>query len=243
MSSSRKNSFITGGLFIIGTVAALVAAMVEPILNDKSYLTKLSANATQISIGALFYLIAAFASVGIAISLYSVLKRWNGGFAMGFVIFRTIEAVLYIVAVLGLLALLSVSQHFTNANSSDSASFKALGDMLLSLREQATLTGVFAFSLGSGIYYCLFFISRLIPRWLAGWGLLASVLMFIACLLALFSGNYITSYVPLILPIAVQEMVLAVWILVKGFNIAHITNSANVTEVTNEASLKVQPAS
>lgn len=39
-----------------------------------------------------------------------------------------------------------------------------------------------------------------------------------ACVLALFSGNLITSYIPLAAPLALQEIVLGVWLIVKGFN-------------------------
>jgi hypothetical protein len=70
------------------------------------------------------------------------------------------------------------------------------------------------------MYYILFFRSRLIPRWLSGFGIGAIILMTAACVLALFSGNRITSYIPLAAPIAVQEMVLAVWLIAKGFNTA-----------------------
>ena len=52
--------------------------------------------------------------------------------------------------------------------------------------------------------------------------LVAIVLLMAACLLALFSGNRITSYVPLAMAIFIQEMVLAVWLIVKGFDPAAV---------------------
>jgi hypothetical protein len=68
------------------------------------------------------------------------------------------------------------------------------------------------------MYYSLLFQSRLIPRWLSGFGIVAIILMATACVLATFSGNSITSYIPLAAPIAVQELVLGVWLIGKGFN-------------------------
>ena len=74
-----------------------------------------------------------------------------------------------------------------------------------------------AFSVGALMYYNLLYRSRLVPRWLSGWGILAIVLSLVACLLALFGHHPVTSYVPLVLPIAAQEIVLAVWLIAKGF--------------------------
>src|SRR5215467_12636746 len=70
------------------------------------------------------------------------------------------------------------------------------------------------------MYYYLFYRSRLVPRWLSGWGIAAIILMIVACLLAWFSHNPVTTYTILALPIGVQEMVLAVWLIAKGFNSA-----------------------
>ena len=121
----------------------------------------------------------------------------------------------------GLVCLLSLStlgQQFTSALAADRASLQAIGDALLSVHNRAALLGVFAFCLGAFLYYYLFFRSRLIPRWLSGFGIVAITLMMVACVLSLFSGNLITSYIPLAAPIFLQEMVLAVWLIVKGFN-------------------------
>jgi hypothetical protein len=127
---------------------------------------------------------------------------------------------MYIAAVVSLLSLLTVSKQIANSGAADRASLQAVGNALLSLNEHATLAAVFAFSLGALMYYYLFFQSRLIPRWLSGWGIAASILMGAGCVLSLFSDNPVTGYALLIIPIAVQEMVLAVWLIVKGFSSA-----------------------
>jgi len=234
MNSDRKIAVVTGVIFIIATVAALVAAPVDSLLTGTDYLIKVSANASQVTAGALFYLIAAFTSVSIAISLYPVLIKWNAGLALSSVVFRSIEAVMYIAAVVSLLSLLTLSQQSANAGVADRALLQAIGDSLRSVRDHATLSAVFAFSLGAFSYYYVFFQSRLVPRWLSGWGIAASILMLTACFLSLFGDSPVTGYALLILPIALQEMVLAVWLIVKGFNSSAIASESAKTNMKAE---------
>jgi hypothetical protein len=218
MRSNRKIAVITGVVFIIATVAALVAAALLPDLTGPDSLAKLSGSANQVTGAALFYLIAAFTSAGIPICMYPVLKGQNAGLALGSVVFRSVEAVFYMIGLVSLLSLLTLGNQLTSAGAIDRSSLQAVGDLLLSLRQHATVAGVFAFSVGALLYYVLFFQSRLIPRWLSGWGIAAIILMLAACVLALFSDSPVTGYVLLALPIALQEMVLAVWLIVKGFS-------------------------
>ncbi len=209
---------ITGVIFIIATVASLVATTLTPVQTGTDYLTQFSAHTNQVAVGALLYLVSFFASAGIAIAMYPVMKRSNAGLALGSVVFRAIEATFYMVGLVCLLSLPALGQQFTTAGAADRASLQVIGDSLVSVHDYAALVGVFAFCLGAFMYYYLFFQSRLIPRWLAGFGIVAIILMMVACVLALFSGNLITSYIPLAFPIFLQEMVLAVWLIVKGFN-------------------------
>lgn len=221
MDTDRRIALSAGALFIIATAAVLAAtAISQPVLDHADYLTRVASGAGRLSGAALLDFVAAAASAGIAISLYPVLRRWNVGLALGSVAFRTMEALLYIAGLVSLLSLVDLSRQFAGASPAERVSLQAIGDSLLSLRQEAIVAGVLAFSLGALMYYYLFYRSRLIPRWLSGWGIVAIVLMAVACVLAWFSHNPVTSYTILALPIAVQEMVLAVWLIARGFSSA-----------------------
>ncbi len=218
MTSTRKVAVTTGVLFVIATVAGLAGAALNPSLTGTDYLTGVAAHENQATAASLAFLIAAFASVGIAISLYPLIRKSAEGLALGSVVFRALEATMYMTGVVSLLSLQKVSEHFMTAGTAERASLQAIGDTLVGVHDGSSVLGVFAFSVGAFLYYCFFFRSRLIPRWLSGWGIVGVILMVGACVLALLSGNAVTSYVPLAAPIGVQEMVFAIWLLAKGFD-------------------------
>jgi hypothetical protein len=231
MNTNRKTAIIAGILFIIATTASLLSTVFSgSILDAPDYLIKIFVNQNQVTIGVLLKIIAAMTSAGIAIAMYPVMKGSNAGLALGSVVFRALEAVFYIVGVVSLLSLLTLGQQFATAGVADRTSLQAIGNLLVSVRDHAALVGVFAFCLGAFMYYYLFFQSRLIPRWLSGFGIVAIILMMAACVLSLFSGNRITSYIPLAFPIFLQEMVFAIWLIVKGFNPSAVTSGAAKTE-------------
>lgn len=218
MDSSRRTALAVGLLFISATAASLLGTAIEPALTGTDYLTRVSENVIRVSGGGFLELMAAGTSAGIAISLYPVLKKWNGTLALGAVVFRAIEAVMYMLGAVSMLSLLKVAQQFTQAAGADRAWLQAIGDSLIAVRQEAVLAGVFAFVVGAFMYYYAFFRSGLLPRWLSGWGIAGVLLMFVACLSALFSRSPVTSYTILILPIAAQEIVMAIWLIARGFS-------------------------
>jgi len=221
MDSNRKTAIVVGVLFIIATVASILSLPFLEPMKATNYLVSVSANGDQVTTGALLLFIGAAAAVGIAISLYPVLRKYNEGLALGAVGFRLIEGVFYIVAVMGLLLLLTLSQEFVKAGAPDSSYFQTLGVLLVAgYRWVGNVGSLLAFSIGALLYYYIFYQTRLVPRWLSGWGLVAIILTMVSGLLVMFGliGPMSTGQVVLNLPIAPQEMVLAVWLIVKGFN-------------------------
>ena len=223
MNTNRGIATTAGVLFIVATVASLVgSAFTDPILGAPDYLAGISANRNLIIIGALLSFTAAATSAGIAISLYPLLRKYHEGLALGAVGFRLIEAVFYIVSATGLLSLLTLSQEFVRAETPDVAHFQVLGALILGMRDWAGFVfGVIAFCIGALLYYFVFYQSKLIPRWLSVWGLVGIVLLLSMVASVLFSEGPVSVSGPavfLVFPILVQELVLGVWLIVKGFN-------------------------
>ena len=226
---NRKTARIAGVLFIIATFANILSTPFLAPINTLNYLTEFSANQNQALIGALLVFIGAIASVSIAISLYPTLKKSNQTLALGAVSFRLIEAVLYIVGIVMIILLLTLSQEFVLAVAPSSSYFQTSGAVLLSGYHWASFVGgPLAFCLGAIMYYIVFYKTKLVPRWLSIYGLVGATLCILSSLLVMFNviGAFSNVQLVLNLPfIAVQEMVLAVWLIVKGFN-----SSANTSK-------------
>ncbi|MEZ5125121.1 MAG: DUF4386 domain-containing protein [Thermoleophilia bacterium] len=215
----RRAALFAGLLFIVADVATFAGdALLRPVVGS-DYLTQLHAHPGLAAVGVFAKLISALAGASIAVAMYQVLKRANVGMALGAVVFRALEATFYLVGAMSLLALLELSRQYAAAGAADRVSLQAIGDALMSLRTYAApLLGVFAFCVGSFLYNLLFLRARLVPRWLSAFGVVATLSLAVACMLSLFSGNRITSYIPLAFPIFVQELVLAGWLIAKGFD-------------------------
>ena len=221
MDSNRKTAIIVGVLFIIGTAAGIISVgFTGSILDDPDYLIEVSANENQVKIGALLEFTMAAATAGIAISLYPILKKHNEGMALGSVGFRIIEGALFSVGVISLLLLVPLSQEFVQAGAPDASSFQTLGELLVGGSTFSLVIGGLAFSLGALMYYYLLYQSKLIPRWLSGFGLIAVTLGLAQYLITFFSASaFASSEIEILhIPIFLQEMVFAVWLIVKGFN-------------------------
>lgn len=227
MPTHRTTAAIVGILFIAATAANLMSAsLTRSLVTAPDYLKSLSASGHQVLVGALFALIAALASASIAIALYPVLRRYNEGLALGAMGFRLIESVFYIVDIIGLLSLLALSQAFVKAGAPSDLYFQTISTLIQAGREWANFVfGVSAFSLGALMYYAVMYQSRIIPRWLAAWGVLGAASSLGAAVFILFGlVPYSPPMLIMILPIATQEMALAIWLIVKGFGVPSSTS-------------------
>ncbi len=221
MDSCRKTAIIVGVLFITATVAYSIGmVLLDPILGSSDYLTKASENENQVIIGAFFVLIDSVAVAGIGIAIYPILKKYDETKALGYAGARIAEGILFTVNVIFILTLLTLSQEFVKAGAPHDSYYQTLGTVLLAAGDWAFLLGFgVAFTLSALILNSFLYQSKLVPRWLSVWGFIGAALLWVYYLLQFVSVNQAEI---LFLPIAVQEMVFAVWLIIKGFNLTAI---------------------
>jgi len=235
--TSRTNAAVVGVLFILGTVPALLSLPLG--LNTvmaPDHLTAISTNEGQMIIFTAVKFVMGMACAGIGLALYPILKKYNEGLAFGAAGFRVIEGVVDVVGALLYVVLLALSQEFVKAGAPASSYFQTADVLIYTgidwFRDVAMLL---TFGIGALMYYIVFYQYRLVPRWLSVWGLVGITLTIISALLVMFHllPPFGTIQVILNLPILPQELVLAVWLIAKGFNPSAVTSGTAKT-ATNE---------
>lgn len=213
--NNQTTARIVGILFVIGTAAGILSAIfLGPFLDDPNYLVSISDSENQIIIGMMLILVMGFSLAMIPVMLYPIFKKRHQALALGAVVFRgALEAAVYIALGINWVLLLSLSREYVSAGTVDSVFLQAVGSVLLQADGWIGHILSIVFSLGAMMIYYMFYRSELIPRWLSGWGLIGAVLYFASPILAAF-GSPLQF---LELPLAIQEMVLAIWLIVKGF--------------------------
>jgi len=217
MDSYRKTAIIVGVLFIAATVTSAVGGLlIASVILAPEDLANVSENENQVIVGVLLELTWAASAVGITVLMFPILKKHNEGLALGYVGARIFEGFIATIGAIGALLLISLSQEFVKAVAPDATYFQALTALLLAARDWAWWVGpMLVFALSALIFNYLLYQSKLIPRWLSGWGFIGGALLLAEGLVGMFD---LTISAFLSAPIAVQEMVLAAWLIVKGFN-------------------------
>jgi hypothetical protein len=216
--TSQVTARAVGSLFILASVTAIVGGSLLLPLKEADYLTGVAGVKDQIVSGALIEMVLVLSVVGIAVLLFPVLKEVSEGLALAYVGTRMLEAVLLLAASISALAVLSLSRE------PELQGAEGAGAVMLSVRDWTYEIGSLPMlGISALILYTLLYRGRLVPGWLSLWGLAGGVLILARGLLSVYSVELADVAVALLVaPIALNEMVLAVWLIVRGFGTAAV---------------------
>jgi hypothetical protein len=221
MNSNRLTAVIVGALFLTATVTTMLGdSLVVSVLNTPDYLSNMYPNRTQVITGVLIAFIDALAVVGIAVLLFPILKRQNESIALGYVGVRTAEFPILLIWLLSPLLLISLSQEYVKAAAPDASSFQTLGAVMIALRLWSWRLIYIINGVATLLLAFLLYQSRLIPRPISVLGLIGGAVLLAGTSLAMLGLMDVDQGIGMlaVLPGGLFELILPIWLFVKGFN-------------------------
>lgn len=227
MNTYRMNAVMAGALYFLGTVFGVMSGIIGgdvllslisgTPLRGVDMLSLVAANSSRLTGGAFLTLMMGIALVGMTVFLYPVLRRDSEELALGLLLFRgAIEGTGYVISTLGTLTMVALGNEYA-ATGADSAALRSMGTVLYQFLDIGGAVGPIVFLIGATCLYISFYRTRLIPRWLSVWGLIGVAPYMAYALLHLFHmDNGIGFYLQMVL--APQEIVMGLWLVIKGFN-------------------------
>ena len=239
MNTYRMNAVMTGVLYFLGTVFGILGAIIggevltslvsgTPLVGV-DMLSLVATNSSRLTWGAFLTFMMGISLVAMTIFLYPVMRKASNELAMGMILFRgALEGIFYFSSALIILTLVALGNNYI-AGGADSVVLQSISNVLYQFENLKAPVSSIIFLIGATFIYLTFYRTRLIPRWLSVWGFIAVVTSMSAALLKFFQmdtgfGFYLEM---VMFP---QELVMAVWLIVKGFNPSAIAALSAKTE-------------
>lgn len=219
--STKRTAKYVGLLFMLATVTLFVGqAFYSPIFDAPNYLETVYPNRISILTGILVEYAGIIGLLFIPILLYPYLKKCNQVLAWSYISIRLFEVVLLTFAQIFKLSIIGLSKNYL-ASSGDNSYYQNMGDMIratLFWVDSGGLIYIIVFVLGAVIFYYALIKTSLVSRWISIFGFVSALLLLTGSLM--FYYDYVAAEIAVIfmLPLALQEQVMAIWMIIKGFN-------------------------
>jgi hypothetical protein len=218
---------IAGGLYLLTFAASIPARFyfLDPVLSDPDYVVGPGAD-TRVLIGGLLDMVNALACIATAVVLFRVVKRQSETLALGFVASRLLEAAIISVGVVSLFAVVTLRQDVAGAAGADDGSLVAVGTSFVAVYEWTFVFGPNVMAAANALLLgTLMYRSGLVPRAIPLVGLVGAPLLLASTIGVVFGTHGVDGGLHPIAaaPIAVWELSLGVYLVVKGFRPSPIT--------------------
>jgi hypothetical protein len=216
MSANRNIAIVLGVLTGIQIALGVLIneVLLGPVTFAKDYLTQVSAHSNEVMVSMMLGFINEAISIGIAAMLLPIFRKHSETLAFTFLALTVAGFGMVVADNVSVQSLLTLSREYVKAGAPASEYFQTAGAVCYATRLWTHLAIMLVSGLPLSVFYYLFFTSRLIPRFISVWGLIGTVLMFIAVVMMIFDKG---SYMALFLPLGLNQMFLAVWLVVRGF--------------------------
>jgi len=216
MRAEHRAGRIIGALIIIQMIFGVVLNFVleAPLFGAPGFLVNAAHHSRQIGLAALLGLITEALWVGIAITVLPFGYRHSRTMTLWLASLAVVVLAVAVIENAAVMSMVSLSEAYAKASSADRGQLEAIRIVAASARNwphflARMLDGCTIFA-----FYAVLYQSALVPRMLAGLGLIASVLQVCGVAMPLFGHDVVFQ---MLAPLGLVQLILAVWLLGKGF--------------------------
>lgn len=215
MNSNKKIGRIIGILLLFIFVSGVIIFqfLQGPVLFSDNFMAITASKANQITISVLLGILSGVLSIIIAVMLLPIFKRYNYNLAFLYLAFCILNFIAITADNVSVISMLELSKEYVKNGNPDS--FQIIGNLI---SEKHRWTHYFYLLISCFpvfvLYYTLY-LAKLVPKVISVFGIIAVLFMFIEELLSIF-GHGIS--MDMLLPIALVQIVLPLWLIYKGLN-------------------------
>jgi len=227
MNTYRTTAIVVGVMYLAGFVVGLVGnGLIQSILGAPDHLSTVSANSMMLAIGAILWLMAVAGDAAHGVLMFPVLKQHSERIAFGYLASRIVDAVFIAVSVLFMLLQIPLGSEYLKAVVPNTFYLQALSTLSIQAHLYAYDIGMIALGLAGLMLNYMFYRAKLVPRWIAVWGLVGYAIIFCGMVSEVMgSGLGLVSS----LPGGLWEVFIGVWLIAKGFNSSAFVSQATRT--------------
>ena len=216
MRTFRKTASVVGVVYLAGFVVGIAGnILIQSILGKQNYLSIVSTNSLTVVIGAMLWLMAVVGDAAHGVLMFPVMKLHSERMAIGYLTARIVDAILIAVMVLVILIQIPLGSEYLKATTSNASYLQSLGTLFTQLQLYAYEFGMIAVGMAGLILCYTFYRTKLIPRWLAIWGLAGYAIILLGMVSALMGSGLGDIFS---IPGGLWEVFIGVWLIIKGFN-------------------------
>jgi hypothetical protein len=216
MQAVRRAGYIIGALIIIQMVSGVMVNFVleAPLFGKPGFLVNAAHYSRQIGFAVLLGLTMEALWLGIAATALPLFYRYSRALTVWFIALAVAVLAVAVVESAAVMSMVSLSEAYEKANVVDRAQLETVRVIVASARNWPHFLARMLDGCTIFVFYALLYKSKLVPRVLAGFGLIASVLQICSVAMPLFGHEVVF---PLLAPLGISQLILAVWLMVRGF--------------------------
>jgi Domain of unknown function (DUF4386) len=216
MEAASRVGRIIGVLIVMQMVgSAIVNGVLEaPLFGAPGFLVNAAPHSRQIGLAAVLGLVTEGIWLGIAVTVFTSVYQRTQRLALWLVALAAVILAVAVVENSAVMSMVSLSEAYTKASAVEREQLQAVRVIVASARNWAHFMARITDGAAIFVFYAVLYRCVLIPRALAGFGLIAAVLMVTAVGMPLFGHDVVF---PMLAPVAVSQLLLALWLIAKGF--------------------------